>query len=150
MGKKQFTKEGFEKIKQEYADLQISRKPAVEDLKKAREMGDLSENGYYKGARAKLSSIDRQLRFLKHLISIAEVAETPDEQIVAIGKIVTLSDGKNTKQFSIVGSFESNPSEGKISLDSPLGKLLKDKAIKDTIDHIHLQGKTTYTIIEIR
>ena len=49
-----FTKEGFETLKKTYEDLKNSRPAAVLDLKRAREMGDLSENGYYKAARAKL------------------------------------------------------------------------------------------------
>ena len=57
-----FTKEKIKELQAEREQLKVDREAAVTDLSKARAMGDLSENGYYKAARQKLSSIDRRIR----------------------------------------------------------------------------------------
>src|SRR5258708_14698218 len=62
MNQIRFTKQGYEKLKRDYEELLKSRPAAVDDLKKARDMGDLSENGYYKASKSKLSFIDARLR----------------------------------------------------------------------------------------
>src|SRR5437773_5946825 len=107
-----FTKEGFEKLKQEYADLLKQRPAVVLDLKTAREMGDLSENGYYKASRAKLSFIDGQIFRLDMQIKHAIVIEENTGNGVSIGSSVTLSDGENERTYTIVGDMEADPSNG--------------------------------------
>jgi len=77
-----FTKEGYGDIKKEYEELLMKRPAAVADLAKARAMGDLKENGYYKAARMKLNSIDHRLRELKHYIRFARVVETTQSETV--------------------------------------------------------------------
>lgn len=129
-----FTPQGLEEKKNEYEKLLLSRPDAVKELSKAREMGDLSENGYYKSAKFKLSDIDRKLRQLKFLLKIARVKESVTTGRVDIGSTVTISDGTTEKTYQIVGSYESNPSEGKISLDSPLGKALAGKRQNDVVN----------------
>lgn len=141
-----FTKAGFEKIKKEYEELLPQRKPAVEELAKARAMGDLSENGYYKGARAKLSQIDWQLRRLKDQIQRAMIIDSTTSEFVNIGSIVELSNGKI---YEIVGDLEANPTQGKISLLSPIGKALKDRGAGDEIFIETPTGKLSLTITKI-
>lgn len=126
-----FTKKGLADKQKEYDDLLASRPASVKDLAKAREMGDLSENGYYKSARMKLSDVDRQLRQLKHLLKIAKVSENQNKDIVDIGSTVTLQLGNTTKTYAIVGTYEANPTQGAISSSSPLGKMLLGKKIGD-------------------
>ena len=69
-----FTSEGYQKVVDEKNKLTDERPDAVDNLRKAREMGDLSENGYYKAARARLSTLDARLRSLTRLIRLAEIA----------------------------------------------------------------------------
>lgn len=125
-----FSKVGFEKLKKKFERLNSERPSAVLDLKKAREMGDLSENGYYKSARAKLSSIDRNLKYLTHQIKNAYVVE----QIQGIG---------------VVGDLEANPSERKISLLSPIGRALENRKIGEIVEIKTPNGNTFYKIIKI-
>src|SRR5579872_1543723 len=115
-----FTQKGLQEKKKEYENLLASRPDAVRELARAREMGDLSENGYYKGARFKLSQIDRDLRHLKHLLKLARIKEVSANDVVDIGSTVVITDGVTEKTYSIVGTYESDPSQHKISLDSPL------------------------------
>ncbi len=128
-----FTKEGYEQLKKDYEELLKQRPAAVLDLKTAREMGDLSENGYYKASRAKLSFIDGQLRRsswnLKHALIIEETSGTG----VVIGKKVTLTTGEKDVTYHIVGDLEADPSQGKISLLSPLGKAVANKQVGDEV-----------------
>ncbi len=146
MQKIRFTKSGFEKVKKEYEDFLIQRKPAVEELSKARAMGDLSENGYYKGARAKLSHIDWSLRRLKNDIQNAIIIDSAKSEFVSIGSVVTLSNGK---KYEVVGDLEANPKEGKISLLSPIGKALKDKREDDQVFMETPSGKMSLTITKL-
>jgi len=149
MNKIRFTKEGFEKAKQEYADLLEQRPAVVEDLKKAREMGDLKENGYYQASRQKLSAIDGRLFRLKMDMKYAVIAETSSEDGVSIGSTVTVSDGEKELLYTIVGDFEANPGEGKISLLSPLGRALEGKKLGQEV-HLDLpRGKVIYKVLKI-
>src|SRR6266403_3593564 len=149
MNQIRFTKEGFEKAKQEYADLLEQRPAVVEDLKKAREMGDLKENGYYQASRQKLSYIDGRLFRLKMDMKYAVIVETSTGSGASIGSQVTLLDGEKELIYTIVGDFEANPAEGKISLLSPMGRALEGKKVGDEI-HLDLpRGKVIYKVLKI-
>ena len=141
-----FTKDGFEKIKQEYEELWNSRPAAVADLKKAREMGDLSENGYYKAARAKLSSVDHRLFRLKLSIKQAVVVEGSVSSRAGIGSEVVLFDGIKELIYNIVGDLEANPREGKISLLSPLGQAIEGKKEGESFEFITPGGVVKYVL----
>lgn len=145
-----FTKEGFAKMQQEYDELLQQRPAVVEDLKKAREMGDLKENGYYQASRQKLSSIDSRLFRLKMDIKYAVIIEQSAANGASIGNTITLTDGANERVFTIVGDFEANPSEGKISLLSPLGRAVDGKKVGDEANLETPRGKITYKITAIK
>lgn len=140
-----FTQDGLEKIKREYKDLKNNRVEAVENLKKARELGDLSENGFYKAARARLSSIDNHLFRMEMMIKLAKVREVSKDEI-GTGSRVTLIDGKEERIFEIVGDYEADPLSNKITQNSPLGKALIGRSINDQIEYSTPSGTKTYTI----
>jgi transcription elongation factor GreA len=144
-----FTKQGFESLKKEQADLLHKRTFAVDELQKARELGDLSENGFYKAARAKLSAIDARLRRISSLLKLATVIDSNDANVVGIGNTVKVTDGKREVFYKIVGDMEANPVEGKISLLSPIGKTLAGKRFGDQILIVTPSGNITYRIISI-
>ena len=143
-----FTKEGLEKVKKEHKELTEKRKGAVETLKRAREMGDLSENGLYKAAKFELGNIDRTLRQLSHYINKGVLAAKPTG-IIGIGSEVTLTEEGKKKEFFIVGDIEANPSKNKISSNSPLGKALMNRKIGETVGVETPGGKKSYKIISI-
>lgn len=144
-----FTKEGFDTLKQELDTVRLSRKDAVADLKKAREMGDLSENGYYKAAKFKLGDIDRRIRFLTHLLKTATVPQVVIKDTVDIGCSVRVTDGKETKVYAIVGGYESNPLEGKLSIISPIGRAMKGRKKGETFVFESPTGKKQFTIVDL-
>jgi transcription elongation factor GreA len=144
-----FTKKGHEALLKKYEELVTSRPDAVMHLKKSREMGDLSENGYYKSSRAKLSFIDSQIRHLAADIKAAVIVdETPSDQI-DIGSTVTLKADQGTVTYEIVGDREADPGKRQISLLSPLGKSLAGKKSGDAVTVHTPSGESVYTIIEV-
>ena len=86
-----FTKEGFEKLKKDLKEAEEKRPVAVATLARARAMGDLSENGFYKGARFELNDLDRKIRHLTRLIKEGQVIQKPTNNVyVQIGHTVTI------------------------------------------------------------
>ncbi len=149
MKKIPFTKEGFEKIKHEYNDLQEKRKGAVKELSEARDMGDRSENAAYKSARWKLSGIDRRLKHLNNLLKYGEVISLTKQGVINIGSTVVVYDGTDEKTFSLVGGYESDTLQGKISNISPIGKALMGKKVGETLTITIPAGKLHYKIVKI-
>jgi transcription elongation factor GreA len=144
-----FTKEKFGKIKKEYENLLAERKDAVSHLTKAREMGDLSENGYYRSSKSKLSSIDFNLRKLSDFTKYGSVINFINRGVVEIGCRVTLKIDNKLQKYQIVGKEESDPSNNKISNESPLGKLLLGKRVGDKIVVDAPSGEIDYKILKI-
>lgn len=144
-----FTKTGYQKVLEEKAKLLAQRPDAVDNLKKSREMGDLSENGYYKASRAKLSSLDARLRRIERLVRLGRIVETTSTGAVGIGNKVTITDGKGKFTYTVVGGYESDPAQKTISHISPLGKALMGKMKHDIVEFAAPAGKKSYTILEI-
>lgn len=111
-------------------------------------MGDLSENGLYKAAKFELSNIDRNIRRLTHFINKGVIAVKPTGKI-GIGSKVMLIEGETEKEFQIVGDFEANPTENKISSNSPLGKALMDMKKSETFEIETPGGKKSYKILKV-
>lgn len=144
-----FTEEGYTKVQNEFERLTQKRKEAVTSLQRAREMGDLSENGAYKAARFQLSDIDRQLRWFKYQIRFGEVTESNKTDRVGFGNIVTLVNNDGTITFMLVDGFESNPKEHKLSLHSPIGRAVEGKEVGEKIVVIAPAGIIEYTITKL-
>jgi len=144
-----FTPKGYQNLLAQKKQLMADRSPAVENLRKARELGDLSENAYYKAARAKLSFIDLRLRKLDHLTRQAFMVEPVKKDEIGIGSQVEISDGQEKHQYDLVGSYESNPLQGTISHLSPLGKALMGRKEKDVVEVQTPGGIKKYTILKV-
>jgi len=144
-----FTKEKYAQIKEEYKKLLASRKDAVFHLTKAREMGDLSENGYYRSSKSKLSSIDFSLRKLENFIKYGSIIDFINKGTVEIGCKLTLENNNGLQKYYIVGKEEADPKLGKISNESPLGKLLLGKGVGETVIMKTPSGEISYKILKI-
>lgn len=150
MQKVLFTKDKYESIKKDYQDLVIKRKDAVIQLSKARGMGDLSENGYYKAAKSNLISIDHNLRKLSNFIKYGSIINSShNKDIVEIGSKVTVESNDQSQKYYIVGKEEADPKLGKISNESPLGYSLLGKRVGEKVELLTPSGKTNYTILKI-
>src|ERR1700733_885651 len=152
-GKKIYlTKQGFEDLQKEYDEMLNKKRPeVVERLSAAREMGDLSENAEYTAAREELSFIDGRLEELEGLLKQAEliVDDHHATQSVDLGSQVVVKINGKDETFTVVGEWEADPVEKKISHESPLGKALLGKAVGDEIHVEAPAGKMTYKIVSI-
>lgn len=128
------TEEGQEKVEEELHDLKtVKRKEVVERIKIARDFGDLSENSEYDAAKEEQAFVETRIANLEKMIRNAVIIENDqeDENIVSLGNTVTfveLPDG-DEETYTIVGSAESDPFEGKISNDSPMAQGLLGKEV---------------------
>lgn len=149
------TKEGLEDLKREHEELTKKRRPEVlETVSQARNQGDLSENAEYQAAREELSFIDGRIDELEELLKqVVLIEEKPgkngSKKVVGLGAKVTLHVGGKQHVYTVVGEFEADPGEQKISDQSPLGKALMGKVIGDKIEVEAPAGKVTYTVVSI-
>lgn len=140
-----FTQDGIDAVKEQYETLKNERPHAVSELKKARELGDLRENGYYKASRQRLNYIDSQILRLGHMIKYSVVSKRTQVDVVELGATVLLELNGEKVTYTIVGVHEANPSDGRISIVSPLGSQLVRKKIGDEVT----VRDNVYKIIEI-
>lgn len=128
-----YTQEGYDKLKAEFDELTTRRPRVLVELQRAREMGDLSENGAYKAARFELSDLDRRLRRVTYLLRVAKVTESKKTGVVDFGSTVTIKNDVTELTFMVVGEHEADPKQKKLSTKSPFGKAVMGKAVGDTV-----------------
>jgi transcription elongation factor GreA len=145
-----FTKQGYEKVKKEFDTLKQNRVEFVAELRRAREMGDLSENAAYKVARQRLTQTDSRLRWLTLMIRIGKVIEHPFTGVVDFGTQVTVKNKNEEFSYIIAGDQEANPATGRISPYSPIGKAIFGKRKGDTVSVVVPSGIIEYTIVDIK
>ncbi len=144
-----FTKDGYEKLKQEYAELKAERPAVIVDVQKARELGDLKENGYYQASKAKLRSIDARLMRASYNLKTAKIIEEGESDIVVIGSTVTLANKEREMTYQFVGDLEADPSEKKLSLLSPIGRAVEGKKVGDEVTINLPTGDVSYVIKKV-
>ena len=147
------TKEGLEELKRELEELSKVKRPDVlSRVSQARSLGDLSENAEYVAAREELSFIDGRIDELEELIKQAvliQESHSKGNHVVKLGSRVTLNVKGKKEDFTVVGEWEADPKEKKISHESPLGKALIGKKIGEKIEVEAPAGKVIYTIVSV-
>ena len=147
------TKEGKEKLEKELHELKtVKRKEVVERIKLARSFGDLSENSEYDSAKEEQAFVEGRIAAIEKMLRNAVIIEDDENNdTVTLGKSVTfieLPDGEE-ETYTIVGSAESDPFEGKISNDSPIAKSLLGKKVGDEVTVQTPGGEINVKIIAI-
>ncbi|PMC39713.1 MULTISPECIES: transcription elongation factor GreA [Bacillaceae] len=147
------TREGKEKLEQELEYLKtVKRKEVVERIKIARSFGDLSENSEYDSAKEEQAFVEGRITTLENMIRNAKIIEgEADTSSVSLGRTVTfteLPDG-DEETYTIVGSAEADPFEGKISNDSPIAKSLLGKKVGDEVTVQTPGGEMLVKIVNI-
>ncbi|WP_249028480.1 transcription elongation factor GreA [Tannockella kyphosi] len=134
------TQDGLEKLKLEREQLvNVERPLVIEELQLARSQGDLSENADYDSAREKQAHLEARVKEIDYMIQHAELIseEQIDLEVVKAGNTVTLIDLSEKKGkpevFKIVGSFETDPENGKISNESPLAKAVLGHGVNEVV-----------------
>lgn len=143
------TEEGLKRLKDEYEDLvNVKRHEVTEKIAKAREFGDLSENSEYDSARDEQSFIEGRIMELEEILSHSKLIEKSSESSVGIGSKVKVQSDGEIDEYTIVSSVEANPMEGKISIDSPVGKALLGTKVGDEVK-ISTNVQATYKVLAV-
>lgn len=145
------TREGYDKLKEELKQLEeVERGKVAEKLKEAIAEGDLSENAAYDEAKDAQAHLEGRISEIKQTLGNAEVVEAKKGDKVNIGSTikVKIADGAE-RTFTIMGNAGANPSEGKISYDSPLGKAFLGHKKGDKVDVETPGGKKKYEILGV-
>lgn len=143
------TKEGLEALKKELDELVQKKRPKIlERLTRARDMGDLSENAEYTSAREELAMADGRVEELQNILVKAKVInpKSNNGKRVDIGCKVTVKVNGQTHVYHVVGEWEADPVNKKISHQSPLGKALLGKTIGEKVEIEAPAGKILYHI----
>jgi transcription elongation factor GreA len=147
----QLTKQGLEELKKELEELVgVKRPKMVERLAYARSQGDLSENSDYANAKEELEFTDGKIEELEEVIATAEIVKNgANGNGVGVGTRITVKTNGNKIIFEMVGEWEADPMNKKISPESPLGQALFGKKVGDRIEVEAPAGKLTYEILAI-
>lgn len=144
------TREGLSELKKELETLLKTKRPeAVARLAAARGQGDLSENSEYAAAKQDLAFMDGRIAELEQVINEAQVIASHSRSKVDVGCKVTLHVNGKKDTFHIVGEWEADPTQRKISHSSPLGKALMGKKIGEKVEVEAPIGKVVYKIVGI-
>ncbi|OGZ01922.1 MAG: transcription elongation factor GreA [Candidatus Liptonbacteria bacterium RIFCSPLOWO2_01_FULL_53_13] len=143
--------ERLEELKRELEQLKTKKRMEVaEHLKRAKEYGDLSENSEYAEAREEQAAVEMRIVELEELLKNATVIKkVAGAKRVQVGSHIIVKRGGETIEYTIVGSSESDPMQGKISNESPLGKAFLDKEAGENIEVKTPGGKATYELVKI-
>lgn len=145
---------GFQKLQEEFERLtKVERPIIIKAIAEARSHGDLSENAEYHAAKERQSFIEGRIRELEAKLALAQVIDPSkiNQSRVAFGaKVKVLDTGTNEENvFILVGTDEADIKNGKISINSPVGKSLLGKEVSDTVV-IKAPARTIeYEILEI-
>lgn len=153
------TQEGYKKIEDELEMLKsVRRKEVAERIKIAISFGDISENSEYDEAKNEQAQLEERINKLENLVRTAVIIDESaiDTNMITVGSIVkieyrSMSDDEiEEDEYTIVGSAEADPSESKISNESPVGSSLLGKTVGDEIDVIVPDGIAKIKILEIK
>lgn len=143
--------EKLEELKKELEVLKNQKRAEVaERLKRAKELGDLSENAEYMEAREEQTQVETRIFELEDMIKNAILITQVKGDKVQIGSEIEVEKGGQRMKFKIVGHNETDPSGGKISNESPLGSAFVNKSKGDSVKVKTPAGEVTYKIVSIK
>ena len=147
------SQERLNEIREELHYLETVREKEVSELiKEARSFGDLSENSEYDEAKTEQGKLYSKIAELRNILENAEVIETRETtNSISLGskvKVECLDDG-GLEEYQIVGSQEANPMQGRVSDDSPFGRVLMSRNVGDTVTVAAPSGELQFKILGI-
>ncbi len=149
------SQERYDALNEELHYLETDRaKEVAEQIKEARSFGDLSENSEYDEAKSEQGKLYSKIAEIKNLIENAEIVDKNDGNMnkgaVTLGSVVRVKDADgDVEEYTVVGSQEANPMEGRISDDSPFGRGLYGHVAGDTVEVEAPIGTLKYTIVSV-
>ena len=148
---KYITQEGLKKLEEELENRKrVIRKEIAEAIKDAKEQGDLSENAEYSEAKSRETENEKRISELESILKNSVVVKKNSRgKKIDIGSVVKVKVAKSERMFSIVGSNEADPTQNKISNESPIGAAMMGKVPGDLIEVNAPNGKVKYQILEV-
>jgi len=147
----QLTTDGAARLQEELRVLTEERRPeVVARIRAAKELGDLKENADYHAAREEQGFLEGRVQTIEALLRGAEVVEAPVAgSAIGLGSTVTVETDGDEVTYVLVSTSEANPSEGRISVASPVGKALLSRGAGDEVVVRTPQGEARYRVVSI-
>lgn len=145
------TRKDIELMEKELEDRRLRIRPAImEDVKRTRAYGDLSENYEYKAAKQEQRANDSRVRYLTNMIKTAQIIDEDRQKGIKLYDKVTLwlPEDEEEMVIQVVSTIRTDPSAGLISLESPLGKAVLGRAVGETVS-VKVNDSYSYDV-EIR
>lgn len=148
------TQEGYDKIVAEHEDLVANkRREVAEKIKEALSYGDISENAEYDAAKNEQADLEERIHKLENMMRKAKIINESEvaSDTVSVGKKVKIKNVETGEEdeYSIVGSTEADPFEGKISNESAVGHALLNHKIGEEVEIEIPDGKVIYKIVDV-
>ena len=147
----QFTREGYDRLQAELEDLKSQRVTIRQEIKEARELGDLKENAGYHAAREQQGMLEARISNLEERLEDALIVDKPSFDEVMLGvpvEVKNLENGK-TRFYTIVASEELEFTEGAASEESPIGQALLEKKVGEIAEVEGPNGIVKFEILQI-
>ena len=148
------TSDGFIRMEAELKDLKTVQRPIiVEAIAEARAHGDLSENAEYHAAREQQSFNEGRITELESYVSRAEIIDpsklTGDTVKFSANVLVVDEDSEEETKYQVVGEYESDIKNNKLSISSPLARAMIGKTVGDSVEVVTPKGSKAYEILEV-
>ena len=153
MTKQFITAEGLKKLKEELDYLKMTKRQDIaKRIQAAKELGDLSENAEYSEAKEQQALNEVKIAEMEETFKNAETIDNrhSESDIIQIGSTIRAKNEKAERVFTIVGSSEADPVEGKISNESPLAMFFLGHRVGDNVKVETPKGKVEYEIVEVK
>lgn len=147
------TLEGLKKIEEKLEHLKsVRRREVAERIKQAIEFGDISENSEYEDAKNEQAFIEGEILTLEKTLRNAKIIEKDETDVVSIGSTVVLKDLEfgDELEYTIVGSAEADPTEAKISNESPVGAAILGQSVGNIVEVTVPAGILKYEIVALK
>ena|SRR5688572_19266872 len=145
----QITAAGKQDLEKELEELKAGRGDIAQRIADARSQGDLSENSEYDEALNQQGQLEGRIAEIEEILQNASIIKAKASDKVVVGSTVELQSNGKKMEYTIVGSVEADPLEGKISDESPIGKALLGKKVSDSVEIKTPSGAASYKITKI-
>lgn len=151
MEQKTYTQAGYDALKKELAEINEKIEENKKDISTARSYGDLSENSEYDEAKQEQGKLHTRKAELEEMIANAKILDESqiDQKKISVGSIVLVNSVRGEKTYHIVGSYEADPVNGKISDASPIGLALIGASEGDTVVANTAKGSMELQVLKV-
>jgi transcription elongation factor GreA len=146
------TPEGYEKLEEELHHLKTVRRPEVaQAIHEAKMDGDVSENAGYEEAKRQQAFLEGRIMTVEAMLKNAVIIESngPSDTVILGSQVTVVEEGLDPETYTIVGSAEANPGDGRISNESPLGKALMGQKVGERVAFQTPGGQVVMELLRI-